>query len=85
MFFFGHIGITLGVFYSLRRLSSKNNFWAAVPYIIVGSLLPDIIDKPLGRIIFAEDDRKWAHLFPYSIVRNFIRFGGLLSLSPGTA
>lgn len=54
MFFFGHIGITLGVFYSLSRLSSKNNFWAAVPYIVVGSLLPDIIDKPLGRIIFAE-------------------------------
>lgn len=55
MFFFGHIGITLGVFYSLSRLSSKNNFWAAVPYIVVGSLLPDIIDKPLGRIIFAEE------------------------------
>lgn len=54
MFFFGHIGITLGVFYSLSRLSLKNNFAAAVPYIIVGSLLPDIIDKPLGRIIFAE-------------------------------
>lgn len=55
MFFFGHIGITLGIFYFLSHLSSKNNFWAAVPYIVVGSLLPDIIDKPLGRIIFAEE------------------------------
>jgi membrane-bound metal-dependent hydrolase YbcI (DUF457 family) len=54
MFFFGHTGITLGIFYSLSRLSSKNNFSAFVPYILVGSLLPDIIDKPLGRIIFAE-------------------------------
>ena len=54
MFFFGHIGITLGVFYSLSRYSPKNDFWTAVPYIVVGSLLPDIIDKPLGRIIFAE-------------------------------
>ena len=54
MFFFGHIGITLGIFYSLSRIFSKNNFWTAVPYIIAGSLLPDIIDKPLGRIIFAE-------------------------------
>jgi hypothetical protein len=64
MFFFGHIGITLGVFYSLNRLSSKNDFWAAVPYIVVGSLLPDIIDKPLGRIIFAEaigSGRIYAH------------------------
>jgi membrane-bound metal-dependent hydrolase YbcI (DUF457 family) len=55
MFFFGHIGITLGVFYFLSYLFSKNNFWAAVPYILVGSLLPDIIDKPFGRIIFAEE------------------------------
>lgn len=55
MFFFGHVGITLGIFYSLSRLSSKNDFWAAVPYVVVGSLLPDIIDKPLGRIIFADE------------------------------
>jgi membrane-bound metal-dependent hydrolase YbcI (DUF457 family) len=54
MFFFGHVGITLGLFYSLNRFSLKNDFWAVVPYIVVGSLLPDIIDKPLGRIIFAE-------------------------------
>ena len=54
MFIFGHVGITLGIFYSLSRLSSKNSFSAAVPYIIIGSLLPDIIDKPLGRIILAE-------------------------------
>jgi membrane-bound metal-dependent hydrolase YbcI (DUF457 family) len=54
MFIFGHIGITLGIFYYLSRLSSKNDFWSAVPYIVVGSLLPDIIDKPLGRIILAE-------------------------------
>jgi membrane-bound metal-dependent hydrolase YbcI (DUF457 family) len=54
MFIFGHIGITLGVFYYLSRLSSKKSFWSAVPYIVVGSLLPDIIDKPLGRIILAE-------------------------------
>jgi len=54
MFIFGHVGITLGIFYSLSRLSSKNSFSAAVPYIIIGSLLPDIIDKTLGRIILAE-------------------------------
>lgn len=54
MFLFGHIGITLGIFYYLSRFSSKNSFPAAVPYILLGSLLPDIIDKPLGRIIFAE-------------------------------
>lgn len=64
MFFFGHIGITLGIFYFLRRFFFKNDFWAFVPYIVVGSLLPDIIDKPLGRIIFAEaigSGRIYAH------------------------
>jgi len=64
MFFFGHIGITLGIFYFLKRFSSKNDFGASVPYIVLGSLLPDIIDKPLGRIIFAEaigSGRIYAH------------------------
>jgi hypothetical protein len=54
MFIFGHIGITLGIFYFLNHLSSKNNFWANVPWIAFGALLPDFIDKPLGRIILAE-------------------------------
>jgi len=54
MFVLGHVGITLGIFYSLYCLFSKKNFQTAVPYIVIGSLLPDIIDKPLGRIILAE-------------------------------
>lgn len=54
MFIFGHIGITLGIFYLLSCLSSKKNFWVKVPWIAVGALLPDFIDKPLGRIILAE-------------------------------
>lgn len=54
MFIFGHIGITLGIFYFLSRLYSRNNFWVNVPWIAFGALLPDFIDKPLGRIILAE-------------------------------
>ncbi len=71
MFIFGHIGITLGIFYCLSHLSSKNNFWSAVPYIVVGSLLPDIIDKPLGRIILAEtigSGRIFAHTLFFVIL-----------------
>jgi Predicted membrane-bound metal-dependent hydrolase (DUF457). len=54
MFIFGHIGITLGIFYLLNCLSSKKDFWVKVPWITIGALLPDVIDKPLGRIILAE-------------------------------
>lgn len=73
MFIFGHIGITLGIFYLLSRLSSKNNFAASVPWIVIGALLPDFIDKPLGRIILADtigSGRIFAHtlLFGFLLV-----------------
>jgi hypothetical protein len=71
MFIFGHIGITLGIYYFLSRLSSRNNFAEAIPYIIFGSLLPDIIDKPLGRIVFAEtigSGRIFAHTLIFGIL-----------------
>jgi len=48
MLLFGHIGLTLGIFYLLSVLT-KRKF--SYPLIIIGSILPDIIDKPLGRII----------------------------------
>ncbi len=48
MLLFGHIGLTLGIFYFISILT-KRKF--SYPLIIVGSILPDLIDKPLGRII----------------------------------
>lgn len=48
MFILGHIGIALGVIYAINA-----RFRLGVDYrlVILGSLLPDIIDKPLGNII----------------------------------
>lgn len=77
MFIFGHIGITLGIFYSLYRLFSKKNFPAVVPYIVLGSLLPDIIDKPLGRIILAEtvgSGRIFAHTLLFVILLGLLGY-----------
>jgi membrane-bound metal-dependent hydrolase YbcI (DUF457 family) len=71
MFIFGHIGITLGIFYFLSRLSSKNSFWVTVPWIAIGALLPDFIDKPLGRIILAEtigSGRIFAHTLLFGLL-----------------
>lgn len=48
MLLFGHIGLTLGIFY-LISLLTKHKF--SYPLVIVCSILPDLIDKPLGRII----------------------------------
>jgi hypothetical protein len=75
MFIFGHVGITLGVFYFLSRFSSKNSFWVKVSWIIIGALLPDIIDKPLGRIILAETIGS-GHIFAHTLL-----FGLLLGLA----
>jgi len=48
MIFFGHLGITIAfvliVFYFLKEKVDYR-------FVIVGAILPDIIDKPLGQII----------------------------------
>jgi len=69
MFIFGHIGITLGIFYSLNRLLPKKNTPVDFKWIAFGALLPDFIDKPLGRIILAEtigSGRIFAHTFLFA-------------------
>lgn len=48
MLLFGHIGLTLGILYFLHLLTRRN---FSYPLIIIGSILPDLIDKPLGRVI----------------------------------
>lgn len=56
MFLLGHLGVTLGAFfiigYAVPGIRSRINYW----YVALGAVLPDIIDKLLGRV-----------LFPYSI------------------
>jgi membrane-bound metal-dependent hydrolase YbcI (DUF457 family) len=71
MFVFGHIGITLGVFYFLNRLFPKKNFRFDYRWVAFGALLPDIIDKPLGKIILAEtigSGRIYAHTLLFVIL-----------------
>jgi hypothetical protein len=48
MLLFGHIGLTLGIFLS-SSLLTKRKF--SYPLIIICSILPDLIDKPIGRVI----------------------------------
>lgn len=53
MLLFGHLGITLGIFLGPLLLAPRLKSIINLKYLIIGSLLPDLIDKPIGRVIFA--------------------------------
>ena len=54
MFIFGHIGITLGIFILIRKIPRFSGLDLNIPLIALGSMLPDILDKPLGEILLAD-------------------------------
>jgi membrane-bound metal-dependent hydrolase YbcI (DUF457 family) len=53
MLLFGHLGITLGIFFGLAFFIPRLKIVIDPRYLAIGALLPDLVDKPLGRIIFA--------------------------------
>lgn len=53
MLLFGHIGITLGIFFVFSYIVPRLKTIIDRRYLVIGSLLPDLIDKPLGMIVFA--------------------------------
>ncbi len=59
MLLLAHVGITLGIAKSIKKLMDyrgpkKIHEWIDYRLVILGSMLPDIIDKPLGGIILKE-------------------------------
>lgn len=71
----GHIGLTVGVVKIYEKMTKKNstkdsNF---IDYriVVLGSILPDIIDKPLVQIIYGlrnHDGHLIAHSFIFSVL-----------------
>lgn len=53
MLLFGHIGVTLGIFFGLELLIPQLRNIIDPKYLAIGALLPDLIDKPVGMVIFA--------------------------------
>ena len=53
MLLFGHLGITLGVYLGLGIFIPRLRVVVDPRYLAIGALLPDLIDKPIGRVIFA--------------------------------
>jgi len=59
MFVFGHIGVTLGIAFVISRLvlpGIREGIRPKLNYLViaVGAILPDLIDKPIGRILLGE-------------------------------
>jgi LexA-binding, inner membrane-associated putative hydrolase len=53
MLLFGHLGITLGIFFVLVFFIPRLRTIIDPMFLAIGALLPDFVDKPIGRIIFA--------------------------------
>lgn len=70
MLLFGHIGITLGIFFVFSYFAPRLKTIIDPRYLAVGALIPDFIDKPLGMIVFAStisNGRMISHTLVFSI------------------
>jgi len=67
MFIFGHLGITLGIFFIASLAVPSIRRHLDYRFIALGALLPDLIDKPIGRIMFAESVAS-GYLIAHSLV-----------------
>ncbi|GAH30952.1 unnamed protein product, partial [marine sediment metagenome] len=80
MFVFGHIGVTLGIAFVLFQfvlprigIRLKINYL----FIALGAILPDLIDKPIGRILLGEsvaNGRLFGHTLLFVLILITIGF-----------
>jgi len=71
MLLFGPIDVTLGVFFGLGIFIPRLRTIIDPKYLAIGALFPDLIDKPLGRVIFAstlENGRIIGHTLFFSLI-----------------
>jgi len=71
MLLFGHIGVTLGVFFVLGIFIPRLKSIIDPKYLVIGALLPDLVDKPLGRVIFSStlaNGRIIGHTLLFSLI-----------------
>lgn len=71
MLLFAHVGMTVALFYLAGLAFPKIRPHISYPYVILGSMLPDIIDKPLGMVLFADifgSGRIFAHALVFVVL-----------------
>jgi hypothetical protein len=79
MLIFGHVGITVGVIKAYEKIVPRKN---DIDYrvVMVGSLLPDLIDKPLVQLIYGLTKHS-GHYIAHSFIFSGILIGiGLILL-----
>lgn len=77
MFLLGHLGVTLGLFFILQYLVPGIRGRINYLYVVFGALLPDIIDKLLGRILFPyslASGRLIAHTLAFTLILALLGF-----------
>jgi inner membrane protein len=75
LIFFGHLGLTAGAFKLYEAAAAK---YAKKPvpeidyrFVLVGSVLPDLIDKPIGALLFINtyhNSRIYAHTLLFTLI-----------------
>ena len=99
MIFFGHLGLTTGVFKTYETAKAKigQSKAPAIDYrlVLVGAELPDLIDKPIGIVLFRDtfhSGRVYAHTLLFALlilIWGAVRYGrakknGVLIVGIGT-
>ncbi|MHB8105053.1 MAG: metal-dependent hydrolase [Dehalococcoidales bacterium] len=102
MLLFAHPGITLGAATIIADAANRKPSWFAslsryldIRWLLVGSLLPDIIDKPVGQYLFKDtfnNGRIFSHTLLFLIVISLVgyyllkkfRQSWMLTLAAGT-
>ena len=82
MFVFGHIGLTLGIAFVISGLvlpRIKVGIRPNISYLFIalGAILPDLIDKPIGRILLGEsvaNGRLFGHTLLFVLILTTIGF-----------
>jgi len=64
MFLLGHLGLGLGLAWLATRKRTVDVDWR---FLLLGTILPDLIDKPLGVVLDLEP-RLWAHTLVFASV-----------------
>lgn len=100
MIFFGHLGLTLAAAGTLEKAAGNrlSNFFKRLDYrvLLLGSLLPDLTDKPVAFIFrdtFGGASRLYGHTLLFSVLLlllgillwNRFKISGWLTLAAGAA
>jgi hypothetical protein len=77
MFVLGHVGFAVGLLFLLlyRKPEYKTKF--DVRFLAIGAMMPDIIDKTIGLLIFGDDidnGRIYSHTLLFAIILTVIAY-----------